>query len=357
MNKNKKIGIMIFLALVGSLEAERHRLTNDDPSSSQNKSTAQKKPVVVKKSVKSTVPTVAAQKKANKKLKQKQKDAEAKRKKQEAKARQVSLNDAQFKSYQQAFNYGCVLYHKKSNVELLDVVQAAATPTGLIGNASAVDSIEITKSKAAPKVTYALSAVYENLPSLFRAGETTEASFGIQASFAKKDDAYQGTYKDAGTTVYSLRTRQSIKKYALEVFGQYGLFEYYGWKYNIKVAPGLSVGALRDLRIYEVGDGDKLFYTGQRLTPNKACGTVEFGLNVTKEAGPLQLIFAYDMGYVKQTYNSDLVLDKPDVLASATQQNNYDLLKGDAVRHIVLVTPPVFNVWSYNFKFGAAFDF
>lgn len=376
MNKSKKIGIAIFLLLIGSLEAGRKRLTNSDdhhkmhkvPKLKKDKALkAPKPPKLSKKKVsklkKDKAPkapqnaTLLSKKKAERKEKYHQKKAKRKEDRKEAKKRQVYLGEGRLKTYRQEFAYGATYYHKESTTKLLDAIQTTdpANAVGLIGTAVTTDEIEITKSKPALQVSYVLSAVYENLPALFKAGETVEASFGLQASFAKKDDAYQGTYKDEAV-VGNLRTRQDIKKYTVQLFGQYELFRYYGWRYNFKLASGLSVGALRDLRIYEEVS-NQFYYTGQRMPVKKSRPTVEFGLNVTKEAGPLHLVFGYDVGYVKQAYQYTLVADFPDPLASQVHHNNHVNLRANSVRHLLVATPPVFKLWAFNFKLGAAFDF
>ncbi len=392
MNKSKKLGIAIFLLLIGSLDAKRQRLINDGDSEKSNKMAVNKAPTppahsssskkhhktlkaknITKPHKKSKLHKIAvskaptppahssSSKKHDKKLKRiakfQVKEVQRKKDRAEAKRNQVRFKDGRFKNYQQEFNYGFMVYHKEQKTELLDAVQAGVAANGLLSNAveTEKDTIEITKSKPAPQVSYVLSAVYENLPSLFKAGKTVEGAMGIQASFAKKNDAYQGTYKDVGVAG-DLRTRQSIKKWSVLVFGQYELFRYYGFRYNFKLGTGLSVGALRDLRIYE-GTNDLLHNTGQFLASNKSRPTVEFGLNVSKEAGPLDIIFAYDVGYVKQTYSKELYLVSPDAGASIDHTNNFNNLKHDVARHLVTLTPPIFKLWSFNFKLGAGFNF
>ena len=385
MNRNKKIGIAIFLLLIGSLETKHAKSIKDessklylaihDPSGSKKvhkkkKSVGKSKATPVPKKAskekvknkKTKVPkksTVSSRNKAARKEKYQKKDAQRLADRQEAKRRpRVSLNDGRFKTYKQEFGYGATYYHKESKTELFDAVQTVggATAGGLIGAAvTEKDVVEITKSKPAPQVTYVLSTVYENLPALFKAGETVEASFGIQASFAKKDDAYQGTHKDAGVAG-NFRTRQSIKKYTVELFGQYELFQYYGWKYNFKLASGLSYGALRDLRLYEEVS-NKLHYTGQRVAAKNSRPTVDFGFNITKEAGPLELVFAYDVGYVNQSYKDILIVEEPDRDAPTAHHTTQTLLRGDSARHLLAITAPTFKLWAFNFKLGAAFNF
>lgn len=348
MNKSKKIGIAIFLLLSGSLEA-RVRLNNSESHT----------PVVRKAPAPPASPkpqTVSSKKKAKRKAKYKAKEIQRKKDRLEAKkVKSVRIGDGRFKNYQQELNYGFMLYHKEKRTELLDAVNAAANPTGLLSTATEKDIIEITKSKPALQVSYVVSAVYENLPALFKRGKTTEAAIGIQASFAKKNDAYQGTHRDVDVAG-NLRTRQSIKKWAVLVFGQYELFRYAGWRYNFKLGAGLSVGALRDLRIYEDNNGI-LSNTGQRAVAKKSQPTVEFGFNIAKEAGPIDVIFAWDVGYVKQKYSDILALDAPDAGASTKHQNNFTTLRHDAVRHLIFITPPTFKLWSFNFKMGAGFNF
>lgn len=390
MNRNKKTGIAIFLFLIGSLEAGRsNRLTNKEghaivasrPSIAKNHTQKKHKIVKVKKvkaSPKKQAPKKhkatkvkkhkvpnppkksSSKKKVQRKAKYDQKAAKRKEDRKEAKSRQVYLGEGRFKSYKQEFAYGAAYYHKNKKVEFLDALQTIDpnNAIGLISAATEKDEIEITKSKPAIQVSYVLSAVYENMPALFKAGETVEASFGLQASFAKKDDAYQGTYKDAGVAG-DLRTRQDIKKYTVQVFGQYELFRCCGWKYNFKLASGLSVGALRDLRLYVAPSEGNLFYIGQRLEveDNKSRPTVEFGLNVTKEAGPLELVFGSDIGYVRQTYKNYLTVEQADTRAPQVHHTNFVNLRANSARHLLTIVPPVFKLWSFNFKMGAAFSF
>lgn len=382
MNRSKKIGIAIFLLLIGSLET-KHAKSSKDESIATHYSLGSKKVHKKKKSIKKSKvartpkkikaskknhkaskpkapkkSTVSSRNKADRKARYQKKEAKRLADRQEAKRRpRVSLNDARFKTYKQEFGYGVTYYHKESQTELFDAVQSlGGTAGGLVGAAiTEKDVIEITKSKPAPQVTYVLSTVYENLPALFKAGETVEASFGIQASFAKKDDAYQGTHKDAGVAG-NFRTRQSIKKYTVKLFGQYELFQYYGWKYNFKLASGLSYGALRDLRLYEEVS-NKLYYTGQRVEAKNSRPTVDFGFNITKEAGPLELVFAYDVGYVKQSYKDLLTVEEPDRDAPTAHHTTNRILRGNSARHLLAITAPTFKLWAFNFKLGAAFNF
>lgn len=365
----KSVGIALFLLLIGSLEA-RNRLTNDFDGA---KTSSHKKVSATSKSKKSNLKhksakvhvtghhapkTLAGKKKHERKVKQQQKDAEAKRRKKQAKENQLSLNDAEFKGYSQAVGIGFKLYHKESKVEITDAANTNAVSTGLLTAANvSKDEIEVTKSKPTVQVSYALSRDYENLPSLFRAGEAVDAALGAEFTFAKRDDAYQGIYKDdPDADTHSLRTRQDIKQYTLKVFGEYGLFEYYGFKYNLKLATGMSVGALRDLRIFEYAN-NKHHFTGQRLEPNKTRPVFEFGLNITKSTDYVDLFFAYDVSYIKQTYKDELFIDTPDSSASDSHTNNYNNLRPDLVRHIVKVNPPEFKLWAFNFMFGFGLDF
>ena len=341
VNINKKIGIAIFLVLVGTVEA-RDRKTNspDKP----------KKVVpVIRKVPKS--PTVKSKKLAERKQNFKIKEQQRKHDRQEYRKKQV-VWDPQFDRFEQNVSFGFSRLHKKKLIKLIDEDANA-------------DTIVIDKSCPAGIFGYTLAANVTGLPKIFKKGESTEARFGIATSFSKKEDAYQGTYIDTGSTHETslLKTRQNIKCYQLLVTSEYDLFEKYGWTYSLNSALGLSVGALRELRINrEIGNF--LRYTGKHFRPKKSRPTAQIGFSVHKKMGPITGGIRYTIGYTKQTYQAALRLDEPYGYDARTKtgghvidRDNYNNQSNSAIRGLLITTPPVFKLLACNLQAVVGFDF
>ncbi len=262
--------------------------------------------------------------------------------------------------------YGFLKYAKSKNRALRDAYQVATNAGGaaLLAQGTAavgdfgdpdVDTITFTKTHAVPLIAANVGIEFTDLPT-FRRCEKTNARLGLATSFAKKDAAVEADYLDAGQTVALLTTRQDIKRFDCLVTGEYDLYHNYGLTYSVDAGLGFVVGALRDLKVYQISGGD-IFYTGQKLVEDKCQFTGRVGGSIQKKMGAFVMGLGYRMAFSKQKYNNHLVIEKPDTRAAAAHQNTYDNLAPLSLTRNLLIVPPTFNLRSYEFRLTVGFEF
>lgn len=249
--------------------------------------------------------------------------------------------------------YGVMKYARDKEVSVVDADSNAQNTSGLISNASA-DSISFTKTRPVLLVGLGFGVEFDGLGSLEQ-GETTQARLGVATSFAQKNDAIEGEYLDTGQTVSTLVTRQDVKRFEGLVVGEYNVFnDYDGLTYKVDAGAGVSVGALRDLRLYQK---DNNSYIGQRLKAKKISPVARLGASVEKKMNSFCIGAGFRVGFSKQKYNKNVIVEKPDTTADQVHQDIFALLEPTSDRGALPCVPPEFNVRSYEFRISIGKDF
>lgn len=360
MNKSKKIGMAIFLFLIGSLEA-RNRITNEfeeimhevedmvtskkpSKSSAKKKSSSKsKKPQMKKATVKKSF-SVKAQKDQNRKQERRDKND---------RMRSVSLSDISYQDSSMVVNIGVSKFAKGSETKILDASQTnGATGTGLINDASVTDRMVPVKTKAMPIVGALLQAHYTGIPARWREHDITDGSLGLQFTFAKADDSMIQDYYDGDATTTALRTFQDTKQYKLEVVGGLDLYEKNKWILSTSGSLGLAVGTVKNLRLYEKSN-DVYYNTGQYVQPKKAQFTGGIGVNISREIDvDYSIRLGYNVNWTRERYDGLLRIGLPETGAPAVNTTNYNLLANDAIRDLLKVTVGSNVITQHAFTLG-----
>lgn len=301
-----------------------------------------------------------ASKKVKKKLPEKKvKKSTKKPKKLVHKSTYSPKRQARFSGFYNTFEYGFMKYNKDTS-SLISVYDYTVNgnrslPLNIQAGDATYARIEMDNTKWIPHFAYQAGLAFENLP-MIQKDKKAHAHIGLATNVAKKRDAVEGSWFVKGATTTTLATLQDVKRFEGLVVGDYDLFKYYGITYIVDAAAGISVGGLRDIRVYEKS-GSLLYDTGQRIPHKKLRFTGKFGFALEKTFDDVTLGFGYRVGFSKQKYEDYMLLEKPDPNASNSFKTNYDNLRAASAYKELRMIAPAFNITSYEFRFTAGWNF
>lgn len=345
MNRSKKIGITVFLFLLGSVEA-RNRITNtiDEIEKDVESFVAPKKQKKSKK-----------QSEKNKKFQVKEHKQKQDRQHKKKVMRSTSFNNISYDSSSMCVDLGVSKFSKGDTITLLDANQTAATPSGLIGDGATTDRMVPLKTKAMPIIGTTFLAHYTDIPAQWKKDGTTDGSLGLQFTFAKSKDALQKDYFDGDATTTAFRTFQDVKQFKLEVVGELNLAECENWILTGLASVGFAEGTVKDLRLYEKVN-EKYYYTGQRVAPKKMQLTGGIGFDLSRKREDFMISIGYKVNWNRRQYDNLLRVEKPEVGASIANTTNYNLLANDSIRGLVKTTIDRDKIVQHAFTVGIEVD-
>lgn len=361
MKIQKILAISGILLIACSVHAKRYLKNADDQvtivGTETKNSKKQSKKVAKKEQVKKKSNAKFAHNKIH--ITNKKKVAKKINKKSSVKVTYSPKRQARFAGFYSDLEYGVIQYHKKSSalITVYDYVvnRARDLPNNIDIEDTSHARIVMDHSKPVLCLGYQAGLEFENLP-MFQKDKKAHAHIGVATSIAKRKDAVTGSWYAKGATTTNLITKQDVKRFEGLVVGDYDVFEYYGLVYKIDGALGVAVGNLRDIRIYEKS-GEKLYDTGEIVPHKKLSFIGKLGLSFEKQFDVFSLGFGYRAGFSQQEYENYMLLKKPDANASNSFQNNYQNLRAASAYKLLKFIPPVFKLFSYEFRFTLGWNF
>ncbi len=179
------------------------------------------------------------------------------------------------------------------------------------------------KTLMMPLIRAALGIQFDNVPCWFNQDRKRTIRFGVEVSYAKRNNAYKATYTDLlSTTTGSLTAYQDVNRATVMFVSSFDVIRTKSQAYsaNLDLGVGFVTGALKNLKLYDFGT---YLFRGEYLPANKLAAAGFVGISLVRyfDKNDINLELSYRVVMNKVQYKNlvERTLGVPGSLTYATQ--------------------------------------
>lgn len=179
------------------------------------------------------------------------------------------------------------------------------------------------KTLMMPLIRAALGIQFDNVPCWFNQDRKRTIRFGVEVSYAKRNNAYKATYTDLlSTTTGSLTAYQDVNRATVMFVSSFDVIRTKSQAYsaNLDLGVGFVTGALKNLKLYDFGT---YLFRGEYLPANKLAAAGFVGISLVRyfDQNDINLELSYRVVMNRAQYKNlvERTLGVPGSLTYATQ--------------------------------------